>query len=68
MSSLVRLTKEQLAARLGVSARQLDYFVSRNELPTGERIGRRVLWLEDVAEAWEKRRFAEQLAWAQGFR
>jgi predicted DNA-binding transcriptional regulator AlpA len=61
-----KLTKEQLAARLGFSTRQLDYLVKRKELPAGKRFGRQLLWHQAVAHAWEQREFAEQLAWAEG--
>jgi hypothetical protein len=65
MSEITELTKEQLATRLGISARQLDYLVRRKDLPAGNRRGRKLLWPEAVAVAWKKREFAEQLAWAK---
>lgn len=65
MSEITELTKEQLAARLGISVRQLDYLVGRGDLPAGNRRGRKLLWPGAVAVAWTKREFAEQLAWAK---
>ena len=65
MTSEDTLTKEQLAARLGFSTRQLDYLVRRQELPAGQRRGRHLYWHEAVAQAWEARVFSEQIAWAE---
>jgi hypothetical protein len=64
MSANGKLTKEQLASRLGFSTRQLESLVQREELPPGQRRGRQLFWLEEVAEAWERREFEEQRAWA----
>lgn len=64
MSAIAKLTKEQLAERLGFSTRQLDYLVRREDLPAGQRRGRQLYWLETVAEAWERREFEEQRVWA----
>jgi prophage regulatory protein len=68
MTALAKLTKDQLADRLGVSTRQLEVLVTRGELPEGTRIGRQVFWLEAIAEMWERRQFAEQMAWVNAFR
>lgn len=66
MTEFKKLNKEQLASRLGVSVRQLDYLVRREDLPKGKRKGRQLVWLEEVVVAWKRREFAEQLAWAAG--
>lgn len=66
MTEFKELNKEQLATRLGVSVRQVDYLVQRQELPKGKRKGRQLVWLEEVVVAWKRREFAEQLAWAAG--
>lgn len=65
MTGFKELTKEQLAERIGVSVRQVDYLVARGQLPAGNRKGKRLKWLEAVAETWKRREYAEQLAWVQ---
>lgn len=67
MPALTKLTKDELATRLGLSTRQLEMLVSRGELPEGTRIGRHLFWLEAVAEMWEHRQFAKQLVWVEAF-
>lgn len=61
--SMKKLTKPELAERLGVSIRSIEYKVKRGELPQGLRIGREVYWLESVVHTWRKHKFSEQLAW-----
>lgn len=65
MNPTSKLTKSELAQRLGVSTRQVDVLVTRNELPPGSRSGRHLYWVEAVAEGWEARQFADQVAWAE---
>lgn len=65
MTAFTELTKEELAGRLGMSVRQVDYLVRREELPPGKRMGRHLVWLEVVVDAWKRREYAEQLAWAE---
>ncbi len=60
----VKLNKEEVAQRLGVSIRQLDYLVKREDFPAGNRRGRELVWVSEVVEAWEQREFEEQRAWA----
>jgi predicted DNA-binding transcriptional regulator AlpA len=64
MNPTSKLSKPELAQRLGVSPRQVDVLVSRQELPAGTRLGRHLYWAGAVADMWEARQFAEQLKWA----
>jgi predicted DNA-binding transcriptional regulator AlpA len=64
MNPLNELTKAELAQRLGVSPRQIDIMVQRDELPKGSRSGRHLKWAEAVVATCKARRFAAQLAWA----
>ncbi len=58
-----RLTKEELAQRLGMSARSIDNLVKRNELPPGVRMGRQCYWSRTVVDRFTERAFAAQENW-----
>jgi predicted DNA-binding transcriptional regulator AlpA len=60
-----KLTKSELAQRLGISSRQVDVLVARNDLPPGSRSGRHLYWVEAVVAAREAKQFADQIAWAE---
>lgn len=64
MNPTNKLTKSELAKRLGISPRQVDVLVAREELPPGSRSGRHLYWVEAVAVGWEAKQFADQIAWA----
>jgi hypothetical protein len=66
MNQISKFTKQQLASHLGVSVRQIDVMVQRQELPPGVRSGRQLFWIATVVEKCEERRHAEQSAWANG--
>lgn len=58
------LTKQELAKRLGLSARSVENLVRAGGLPEGVRIGRFLYWTEAVVDAWQRRLFASQNSWA----
>lgn len=64
MNQVHKLTKQQIAQALGVSPRQIDVMVQRQELPAGVRSGRQLYWLAAVVAKCDERRHAEQAAWA----
>lgn len=41
------ITKQEVAAKLGVTVRTVDNLVYRGELPAPKHIGRRVYWIKE---------------------
>lgn len=58
-----RLGKEEVAKKIGVELRRLDYMISDGKFPPGARIGKPVEWLEEVVDAWLELTFAPQREW-----
>ncbi|MGJ7580208.1 helix-turn-helix transcriptional regulator [Variovorax sp. RHLX14] len=58
------LTKQELAKRLGLSARTVENLVRAGGLPEGVRVGRFLYWTDAVVDAWQRRLFASQNSWA----
>ena len=59
-----KLTKQQLARELGVSVRQIDVMVKREQLPPGVRSGRQLTWLPSCVAKCHALLHAAQAAWA----
>lgn len=57
------LTKEQVAAQMGISVRTLEGLIANGEFPRGVRVGRFLYWTELAISQWHQRTFAVQLAW-----
>ena len=57
------LTKERVAAQMGISIRTLEGLIANSEFPKGVRVGRFLYWTEVAINAWHQRVFAAQLAW-----
>ena len=57
------LTKQHVAAQMGVSVRTLEGLVANGEFPKGVRVGKFLYWTETAINAWHERVFAAQLAW-----
>lgn len=57
------LTRDALAARLGLSLRTLDNMVKTRQFPSGVRIGRFLYWTEASVQTWQKRVFQAQESW-----
>jgi predicted DNA-binding transcriptional regulator AlpA len=57
------LTKEGLAAHLGVSLRTIDNMVAARSFPQGVRVGRKLFWTHGVVQKWVTRKFGPQEAW-----
>ena len=58
-----RLGKEEVAKKIGVEVRKLEYMVSDKEFPPGVKIGKGIWWLEEVADAWLDLKFGAQKDW-----
>jgi predicted DNA-binding transcriptional regulator AlpA len=58
-----KLDKKQVCERLGISARQLDYMIQRDEFPRGVRQGKAHLWAEAVVQRFDEERFQDQMKW-----
>lgn len=57
------LGKAEVAKKIGVKIRKLEYMVSEGEFPPGVQIGKSLQWLEEVVDAWLDRAFAPQREW-----
>lgn len=58
-----RLGKAEVAKKIGVELRKLDYMIRDGEFPPGAKIGKPVEWLEEVVDAWLELTFAPQREW-----
>ncbi len=57
------LGKAEVAKKIGVKIRKLEYMVSDGEFPPGVQIGKSLQWLEEVVDDWLDRAFAPQREW-----
>lgn len=60
---MIKLNKEQVAQKLDVSQRKLDYMISRGEFPPGVRHGKQLLWADAMVTQFDELRFRAQMAW-----
>nr|WP_269117396.1 helix-turn-helix domain-containing protein [Ramlibacter monticola] len=55
--------KSEVAKKIGVKIRKLEYMIREGEFPPGVQIGKSLQWLEEVVDAWLERAFAPQREW-----
>lgn len=60
---MTRLGKAEVAKKIGVKMRTLEYMVYDGEFPPGVKIGQCRWWLEEVVDAWLEAKFAGQREW-----
>lgn len=57
------LGKAEVAKKIGVKIRKLEYMITDKEFPPGVQIGKSLQWLEEVVDDWLDRAFAPQREW-----
>src|SRR5690242_17314804 len=55
-----RIGKAEVAKRIGVKTRKLEYMVRDGDFPPGEQPGKSTEWLEEVVDAWLDLTFVAQ--------
>lgn len=58
--STIRLTKDEVCAKLAVSERTLEGLVRARRFPEPVRLGKRCYWAEDVVERYLEAQFESQ--------
>ena len=54
----MELDKSQVAGRLRIAVRTLDWWVQKGDFPTPSFIGRRAFWLSTDVDLWIAKQFA----------